>query len=161
MLYLAQVILKDRDGAAKLQLLASQNGDYSWLRLAEEAYIFSEDAIPYNEGAIVLLRLSSTQKIKSIEDARDWVLDFLEMYLAAGISPAQLQEEVERAEQWRQSLTLQSQELARRSLEMEARQDQIQQLEENLKREKKQLELLAAELKTDTETLEHNFKTSG
>jgi len=47
-----------------------------------------------------------------------------------------LQQEVERAEQWRQSLTIQNQDLARRSLELEARREQIQALEESLKRER-------------------------
>jgi hypothetical protein len=45
-----------------------------------------------------------------------------------------LQQEVERAEEWRQSLTLQNQDLARRTLELEARREQIQALEESLKR---------------------------
>lgn len=159
MLYLAQVVIKDLEGTAKLQLLASQKAEHNWVKMVEEAYIFSEGDIPFNEGAMVLIQLSSTQKVQSIENARDWILDSLEQYLVAGISPAQLQEEAERAEQWRQSLTLQSQELARRALEMEARQDQIQQLEENLKREKKQLEIWAAELKPNTEKLEHNLNT--
>jgi hypothetical protein len=50
------------------------------------------------------------------------------------MTPAQLRQEAERAESWRQSLTLQNQDLARRSLELEARREQIQALEESLKR---------------------------
>jgi dsDNA-specific endonuclease/ATPase MutS2 len=54
---------------------------------------------------------------------------------------------MQRAEQWRQSLTLKSQELGRRALEMEARRDQIQELEENLKQEKEKLESMAAQVR--------------
>jgi hypothetical protein len=52
------------------------------------------------------------------------------------MTPELLQQEVERAEHWRQSLTLQNQDLARRSLELEARREQIQSLEESMKKEK-------------------------
>jgi len=161
MQYLAQVVSKETEGTAKLQLLAAQKAEYTWVKLTEEAYIFSDAAIPFGEGMFVLLTLSKSQKIQCIEDARSWLLTFLEQYLTVGISPNQLREEAERAEQWRQSLTLKSQELARRSLEMEARQDQIQQVEESLKREKKQLELLAAELQSGDEGLRINLNSAG
>jgi uncharacterized protein (DUF3084 family) len=72
-----------------------------------------------------------------------------------------LQQESERVEQWRQSLTLQSQEIARRTLELEARREQLQELEEELRREKKKLELLAAQLpvKTDAAQLRDESHT--
>lgn len=60
----------------------------------------------------------------------------MQIYLSSGMTPELLQQEVERAEQWRQSLTIQNQDLARRSLELEARREQIQALEESLKRER-------------------------
>lgn len=161
MKYLAQVVNKDPQGTAKFQLLAVQKTEYTWVRLAEEAYIFSDTAVSFGEGMLVLLHLTGTQKIDCISDAKDWLLEFLEQYLTVGISPKQLQDEAERAEQWRQSLTLKSQELARRALEMEARQDQIQQVEESLKREKKQLELLAAELQATDSDLKINFNSAG
>ena len=59
----------------------------------------------------------------------------LQTYLSNGITPAFLHQEVERAEKWRQTLSLQSQDLARRSLELEARREQIQALEESLRGE--------------------------
>lgn len=64
------------------------------------------------------------------------MLDLIGTYLTTGITPDFLRQEAERAEQWRQSLTLQNQDLARRTLELEARREQIQALEESLKREK-------------------------
>jgi hypothetical protein len=44
-----------------------------------------------------------------------------------------LAHEANRLEQWKQSLTLQNQELSRRSLELEIRRDQLQALEAALK----------------------------
>jgi len=45
-------------------------------------------------------------------------------------------QQASRAEKWRQTLTLQNQELARRLLELEARREQIEALEESFKRDK-------------------------
>lgn len=145
MLHLAQVQEKNSAGQATLQLLAYQNTEYTWvIHAAEENPLFAQ--IGEGEGVLVLLELSSEGQVEQVRSAKDWVLALIEQYLTSGIMPTDLQQEEQRAEQWRQSLTLQSQELGRRALEMEARRDQFQELEENLKREKEQLEIRAAEL---------------
>jgi GNAT superfamily N-acetyltransferase len=150
MLHLAQVKKKDLEGKAMLQLLARQKAEQAWTMVTDEnGAVIWVDALDYGEGALVLVDLSPTQQVQQIEDATCWVLDMVKHYLSTGITPELLQEEVQRAEQWRQSLTLQSQELGRRALEMEARRDQLQELEENLKREKQKLELLDHQLQTD------------
>jgi hypothetical protein len=149
MLHLAQVTQKDPGGKVKLQLLAQQKAEYAWAVFTDEDSCLWFDTEEYHEGALVLLELSPTKQVQSIHDATGWVLDMMDQYLTMGITPAILQEEAQRAEQWRQSLTLQSQELGRRALEMEARRDQIQELEENLKVEKQKLEEMAAELKNE------------
>ncbi|MBW4516185.1 MAG: hypothetical protein KME11_13305 [Timaviella obliquedivisa GSE-PSE-MK23-08B] len=146
MLHLAQVIQADPGGKVKLQLLAQQKAEHAWVVLAHEDGSFWCDA-DYHPGALVLLELSPTKQVQHISDATGWILEIVEQYLSLGITPAILQEEVQRAEQWRQSLTLQSQELGRRALEVEARRDQIQELEENLKVERQKLEENTAELK--------------
>jgi hypothetical protein len=151
MLHLAQVIQTDPGGKVKLQLLAQQKAEHAWVVLAHEDGNLWCDA-DYHPGALVLLELSPTKQVQHISDATAWVLEMMEQYLSLGITPATLREEVQRAEQWRQSLTLQSQELGRRALEVEARRDQIQELEENLKAEKQKLEGLASELQ-NTENL--------
>lgn len=147
MLHLAQVQKKGYLGKAGLRLLASQRSEHIWTVLPQEETIVCTEAIAYSENLLVLVELSSMHQIISIREAKDWVLELVQKYLAQGITPAFLQQETERAEQWRQSLTLQSQELERRTLELEARREQIQALEEDLKREKKQLELLMAQFK--------------
>ncbi|MBE9182133.1 hypothetical protein IQ268_26560 [Oculatella sp. LEGE 06141] len=143
MLYLAQVQNAD-EGRGRLQLLAQQKSEYTWEVLdSEKDNTVLADTTHYREGMLVLVELSNTRQVQQVEDAVSWVLDVVTQYLSTGLSPDDLQEEVKRAEQWRQSLTLQSQELGRRALEMEARRDQIQELEEKLKREKTELETTA------------------
>ena len=134
-----------------LQLLAQQKAEYAWLMMTEENCAIWVDAEDCHEGALVLVEISPTQEVQKIQDATHWVLDIVKQYLSTGITPDFLQDEVQRAEQWRQSLTLQSQELGRRALEMEARRDQIQELEENLKQEKKKLELMEIQLKASVD----------
>jgi hypothetical protein len=147
MLHLAQVKKKDPEGKVNLRLLAQQKSEYAWSLLPEEDIDFWVDTLEFEPGMLVLLELSPLRQVQQIQDATPWLLDVIQKFLTFGITPENLQEEVQRAEQWRQSLTLQSQELGRRALEMEARRDQIQELEENLKTEKEKLEKLAAESK--------------
>jgi hypothetical protein len=153
MLHLAQVTQTDPGGKVKLQLLAQQKAEHAWVILTQDDGALWCDA-DYSPGALVLLELSPTKQVQHISDATGWVLEMMEQYLSLGITPAILQEEVQRAEQWRQSLTLQSQELGRRALEVEARRDQIQELEENLKAERQKLEEIAAELKNTDSSAE-------
>jgi hypothetical protein len=155
MLHLAQVQKETPEGKVVLKLLAQRKAEYCWTVLPEADHIqlsLSDIQLSlsdtceesYSDGALVLVELSSTRQIITMQNAVPWVLDLIDKYLVNGITPAMLHEETERMEQWRQSLTLQSQDLGRRALEMEARREQIQELEEKLKQEKQQLEILAA-----------------
>lgn len=159
MLYLAQVIGKNPDGQAQLRLLAVHKADSTWVPLPEDSCLLTSEAMEWAENVWLRVQLSSSKEIEQIEEATDWLVEFINEYLSVGISPSQLRDEAERAEQWRQSLTLRSQELARRDLEIEARQDQIQQLEENIQEERKKLERWAAELEKRERLLDHNLKS--
>ncbi|MGV0023555.1 hypothetical protein [Phormidesmis priestleyi] len=154
MLHLAQVQKKGYLGKAGLHLLATQKSENIWDVNVGEEVILASEANDYSENMLVLVELSSTQQVLSIQDAKDWVVNLVQKFLLNGITPAFLQQETERAEQWRQSLTLQSQELDRRALELEARREQIQSLEEDLKREKKQCESLAQQLEAKIQELD-------
>lgn len=136
MLYLAQVHKNKFLDQHQLRLLARQEADNYWAMIPEDAFILLGKGNSINEKLLVLVELSPTGDIERLEEATNWVLDLVQNYLTTGITPEFLQDEAERAEQWRQSLTLQNQELARRSLELEARREQIQALEESLKRDK-------------------------
>lgn len=136
MLYLAQVRKNDFLDQHQLRLLARQEAENFWVIIPEEAFILLGKGNTMSEKLLVLVELSPTGDIERLEDATGWVLGLIENYLTTGITPEFLQQEAERAEHWRQSLTLQNQDLARRSLELEARREQIQALEETLKRDK-------------------------
>lgn len=134
MLHLAQVQKQIRSGEGGLRLLARREAEYAWAVIAEEVFIPTPIALTLSKDLLVLVELSATGEVEHFQDATPWVLELVQTYLTPGITPAFLQQEAERAEQWRQNLTLQNQELARRSLELEARREQIQALEESLKR---------------------------
>ncbi|NJL62976.1 MAG: hypothetical protein HC903_15460 [Methylacidiphilales bacterium] len=136
MLYLAQVHKNNFLEQHQLRLLARQEAENMWVTIPEEAFILLGKGNLLTEKLLVLVELSPTGDIERIEEATNWVLYLVQTYLSSGISPDHLRQEAERAEQWRQHLTLQNQDLARRSLELEARREQIQALEETLKREK-------------------------
>ena len=150
MLYLAQVQKKGLLGKAGLQLLARQKSENAWTVLPEEEVILSSEASSFSEGTFVLVELSASRQALTINDAKAWLLGLVQDFLVNGITPAFLQQETERAEQWRQSLTLQSQELDRRALELEARKEQIQEMEEKLKREKKAIDALSSQHKSQS-----------
>lgn len=135
MLHLAQVQKQIHSDEGGLRLLARQEAEYTWAVLAEEVFIPTPIALTLSKDLLVLVELSATGEVEQFQDATTWVLELVQTYLTLGITPAFLQQETERAEQWRQNLTLQNQELARRSLELEARREQIQALEESLRRE--------------------------
>jgi hypothetical protein len=136
MLYLAQVCKNEFLDQYQLRLLARQEAENIWTIIPEEAFILMGKGKNMSEKLLVLVELSPTGEIEKLEDASNWVMHLVQSYLTTGMTPEILQKEAERAEQWRQSLTLQNQDLARRSLELEARREQIQALEENLKRER-------------------------
>jgi hypothetical protein len=136
MRYLAKVHKNEFLEQYQLRLLARQEAENLWAIIPEEAVILLGKGNTMSEKLLVLVELSATGDIERLEDATNWVLHLVQAYLSSGISPDFLQQEAERAEHWRQTLTLQNQDLARRSLELEARREQIQALEESLKKEK-------------------------
>ena len=136
MLYLAQVNKNEFSDKYQLRLLARQESQNLWVVIPEESFILLEKVTNISDNLLVLVQLSPTGEIESLADASNWVVHLVQTFLSSGITPEQLQQEAERAESWRQSLTLQNQDLARRSLELEARREQIQALEESLKRDR-------------------------
>jgi hypothetical protein len=146
MLYLAKVQKKEILGEISLQLLAYQNSDETWAILAEKNVLtFPTDCgiqlnnFPtnvLNEGVLVLADIGENGEVLKMRSATNWVLQLVYRYLTTGITPDFLQLEAEKAEEWRQSLTLQSQALSRRFIEVEARREQIQTLEAKLQKTK-------------------------
>jgi hypothetical protein len=154
MLHLAQVQQQSLSAQPELKLLAAKEADDAWTVLTGEVLLPPDQAQRFSPSQLVLADLSEQKEVLEVQDAKDWIVEIVQRYLAAGITPSFLKQEVERAEQWRQSLTLQSQELDRRALEMEARREQIQELEENLKRERRILDEQREQLNEIEQSLE-------
>jgi len=150
MLYLAQVQSQEVLGDRTLQLLACQNADDTWAILVEQSILtLSRDCVQnsnnslvnaLNEGVLVLADIGENGDVLNMRSANNWVLELVEKHLTTGITPDFLQLEAEKAENWRQSLTLESQALSRRLIEVEARREQIQNLEAKLQQERQLLE---------------------
>jgi len=147
MLHLVQVVKKGLLGKSVVLLLARERTDESWMLLPDGETLEIE-ASNHGEGVLLVIDLNANRQVVTMKDAREWVLKLVTQYLGQGITPDFIKRETERAEQWRQSLTLQSQDLARRTVELETRREQIQALEERLKREKRLLQSMATQLKT-------------
>ena len=143
-LYLAQV--QKQSGQAGLRLLAAYREE-SWAIVGQQEVIWCKEAAEWDKGMLVLAKVAGVGKITNIRDATGWILDLVDQYLTSGITPEFLREEADRAEQWRHKLTVESQELARRKLELEARLEQIQGLSESLKQREKELEQREKELR--------------
>ena len=152
MLHLAQVQNNESVGGVELLLLACQQSENSWTVINPETSLLTNINLP-PASLLVLVELSDNQEILSIQHAKDWVLDLVQKYLTGGTTSTFLQEEAERAEQWRQELTLQSQDLTRRNLELAAQREQLQSLEEDFKQERQQLEEITAHLRAREEDL--------
>lgn len=159
MLYLAQVQNQKNLGYLTLKLLACQNADDTWAILADASVLtlptdFAKNPTNsatniLNEGVLVLVNIGENREVVDVRSAANWVLELVEKYLTTGITPEFLQQEAQKAEEWRQSLTLESQALSRRFIEVEARREQIQNLEAKLEQEKQVLENAIAQLKTN------------
>jgi hypothetical protein len=141
MQYLAKVQKKAFLGGAELLLLAEQTSESTWALLSSERIVETTRLLAFQEGNLVLVELDNLNQIVSVQDATPWVLSLVEHYLVYGVTPEALEQEIERAERWRQSLTLKSQEVDRRALETAARRDEIQELERSIKQEREELEI--------------------
>lgn len=140
MLHLAQVRRNSTSGKKELQLLAHQKSEYVWVINDSTVLPFEQEE--FVEGMLLLIELGENSLIISAKEAKDWVLGLVKQYLTKDwISPAFIEAEQTRIEQWRRELTSQSQDLTRLRLEIETRREQLQELEANLRLEREKLQL--------------------
>lgn len=139
MLHFAQVQKEANTGETKLRLLAHQESEYTWALIEEAEVIPVVETDVWSNGLLVLVELSPTRQVLSIKDATDWVLDLVKNYLTSEITLDFLQQEKVRVEEGLQTLTLEKLDLSRRLLEVEARREEIQELEAKLQQQMKDL----------------------
>ena len=131
MLYLAEVQKNRRgvmgSGKPEFKLLACQRTEQSWSAVpGEEVIPAPDDANNYAGGMLVMVELSASKQVQRHSEAGRQLVSLLQ-----GFSRLQEKSKTQEAEieQWKESLTYQSQELNRREMEMEARQEELQQIE--------------------------------
>jgi len=149
-LYLAEVQKKVGfmgGGKPEFKLLACQRSEHSWGAITgEETLIAPDDASSYNAGMLVMVEVSSNRQVQRHYEAGRALTTILQNFSNLSKKSKTQEEEIE---QWKQSLTFQSQELNRRELEIEARQEQLEQAEadlEQLEAERQEIEQLRQSL---------------
>lgn len=136
MLYLAQVETNANSGEIQLQVLARQESEYVWKVDNSEILPLTKES-SLGTGVLVLVEIDNQQQIISIQNAKEWVLSMLQQHLTKNaINPQFLETEQSKVEQWRQEITAQNLELNRRALEIETRREQLQELEQELKKDR-------------------------
>lgn len=130
MLYLAEVQKqKTFIGALKteIKLLAFQRTDSSWNPVQAEEVIPAEEASNFNAGALVLADLNANRQVQRIQEAGRPLVSILQTFSRQLEKNKGQEEEIE---QWKESLRFQSEEMNRRHMEMEARLEQLEQIEQ-------------------------------
>nr|WP_228038300.1 pilus motility taxis protein HmpF [Nodosilinea sp. LEGE 06152] len=155
-MYLAEVQKKTGfigSGKPEFKLLACQRSEHSWSAVTGEESLTAPDDASYNAGALVMLEVSGSRQIQRHYEAGRTLTSILQNFSNLSKKSKTQEEEIE---QWKQSLTFQSQELNRRELELEARQEQVEQAEadlEQLDAQRQELEQLRQSLEQQQEEL--------
>ncbi len=134
MLYLAETQRKSGfigSGKAEFKLLAAQRSEHDWSSVPGEEIVTAPDDASYASGVLVLVDLANNRQIKRHEEASKTLVSVLQNF--SGLSK-KFRSQGEEIEQWKESLTYQSQALNRREMEIEARQEQINQAEADLEK---------------------------
>ena len=158
MLYLAE-IQKQSKGfmggvETRLKLIACQRNDQSWSIVGNES-IATEEANDFGDGALIVVNLSVNRQIQGkLESASGRVVGVLQGFSRLLEKTKSQEQEIE---QWKESLTIQSEELSRRQIEMETRLEQVEQMEEEFKQFEQQREEIAA-AKAATDNIKAEFE---
>ena len=126
MLYLAE-IQKQSKGfmggvETKLKLIACQRNDQSWNLLGNESITVNE-ASDFGDGALIIVNLGVNRQLQGkIELASPKIIGVLKNFTRL---LEKNQEQEQEINQWKESLSIQSEELSRRQIEMETRLEQV------------------------------------
>lgn len=138
MLYLAYVTQNPDSGTKELCLLAYQKADQLWQVMESESLPYLEQSLGA-EGNLVLVTLGENREILAVENAKSWILEVIQQYLSyPALTPEWIECEKARIEQGRQEITAKSLDLTRRQLELETQREQVQELENQLKKQQEQ-----------------------
>lgn len=160
MLYLAEVQKQKGGllsaGKSELKLLACQRSDRDWTPVAQEV-VLCEEANKTNDGALVLVELSSSRQVQWIQEAGRPLVSILQNF-SRQLEKLKLKED--EIDHWKQSLMIQSQELNRREREMAVRWEQVEQLEKDCQRLDTQQQIINTS-RTEIDRLRQKLKDKG
>lgn len=112
----------------ELKLLACQRNEQNWSAVPGEETIPAEEAGEFEQGALILVNIGGNRQVQGVPEAAgpQIVRDLQRL--------SKLQEKIktqqEEIEGWKQSLTLQAQELSKREMELDAELAQLEELRE-------------------------------
>jgi chromosome segregation ATPase len=122
----------------KLKLLACQRNDQSWSIINENEFLTTDNGGEFAEGALIVVNLGTNRQIQGKPElASKRILGVLQGFSRLLEKTKTQEQEIE---QWKESLTIQSEELSRREIEMENRLEQVEQMEEEFKEFEQQRE---------------------
>lgn len=159
MLYLAEIQKQTKSFLGgvetRLKLIACQRNDQSWSLVTNES-ITAEEANDFGDGALVVINLGvNRQPQGKIEPASQKIIGVLKNFSRL---LEKNQEQEQEINQWKESLAIQSEELSRRQLEMEARLEHVEQMEEEFQQFEQQREEIAL-AKAESEKIKAEFAT--
>ncbi|MCA2811571.1 MAG: hypothetical protein IM477_03090 [Microcystis sp. M090S1] len=159
MLYLAEVKKQTRGfiGGYKteLKLLACQHNDQTWSALPGEDILTYDETNSLGEGALLLVNLSNNRQLQGNPELAG--AEMVRQLQKISRLMERSKKDQEKIEQWKQSLTYQTEILNRQKMEMETRIEQIEQIEaefEYLERKRQELETLKQQLNEQQRHLE-------
>ena len=159
MLYLAEVKKQTRGfiGGYKteLKLLACQHNDQTWSAIPGEDILIYDETNSLGEGALLLVNLSNNRQLQGNPELAG--AEMVRQLQKISRLMERSKKDQEKIEQWKQSLTYQSEMLNRQKMEMETRIEQIEQIEaefEYLERKRQELETLKQQLNEQQRHLE-------
>ena len=156
MLYLAETQKKSGfmgGGKAEFKLLAAQRSEHDWSTVPGEELIAAPDDTPYASGVLVLIELTNNRQVKRHQEAGRTLVSVLQNFSSLNKKSKSQRDEIE---QWKESLTYQSQALNRREMEIETRQDQVEQAEADLEKMEAQRQEIEAQ-KAEVEQLQEDL----
>lgn len=149
MRYLAEVQKKSGfmgGSRAEFKLLACERSEQNWSAVSGDELIQAPDDAGYGAGALVLIELSNGRQIQRHYEAGRQLVSILQNFSSLNKKFKAQEDEIE---QWKESLTYQSQALNQRELELETRADEVKQAEADLaelEAQKEELETFRAGL---------------
>ena len=154
MQYLAEVKKQNKSLISgvktELKLLTFQRNDKTWNAVPKEEIVTCDNLSHVGEGALVLLNLSETRQIQGTPElAGPRLVGLLQRFSRL---TEKTQDQEAEIEQWKQSLTYQSRELARREGELETRLEQLEQMEADfgpLQQQRQELETAWEKLRAE------------